>query len=102
MISMIIHVFSTGLQHHHTLYRYHHLHHLYLSCYAPSSFRVQTRLDALKRIRGLGNPQTRLNALKATSNSVFDEVTLSCVMVNLIAQMRLDSLVSSKCVLVRD
>ena len=34
----------------------------------------------------------------ATRNSVFYEVTLSCVMVNLIAQMRLDSLVSSKCV----
>ena len=30
----------------------------------PSSFRVQTRLDAPKRIPGLGNTQTRLNALK--------------------------------------
>jgi len=27
-------------------------------CYAPTSFRLQTRLDALKRIQGLGNPQT--------------------------------------------
>jgi hypothetical protein len=34
-------------------------------------------------------------------HSVFYEVTLGCVMVNFIAQMRLDSLVSSKCVWVR-
>ena len=33
-----------------------------------------------------------------TRNLVFYQVTLGCVSVNLIAEMRLDSLVSSKCV----